>query len=78
MGSSLCRIDAHSHKGSGATVGYHDYGHPNQGTKIALKNEHMLGSRAHEGLQPHFNMEERKGLKEAQHAAHPHPLGPAE
>ena len=39
----------------------------------------MLGNRAHEGLQPPSNLEERKGLKEAQHAAHvrsaarPHP-----
>ena len=39
----------------------------------------MLGNQAHEGLQPPFNLEERKGLKEAQHAAHirsaarPHP-----
>ena len=40
----------------------------------------MLGNRAHEGLQPPSNLEERKGLKETQHAAHvrstarPHPL----
>jgi len=39
----------------------------------------MLGNWAHEGLQPSSNLEERKGLKEAQHAAHvrsaarPHP-----
>ena len=39
----------------------------------------MLDNRAHEGLQPPSNLEERKGLKEAQHAAHvrsaarPHP-----
>ena len=39
----------------------------------------MLGNRAHEGLQPSSNLEERKGLKEAQHTAHvcsaalPHP-----
>ena len=39
----------------------------------------MLGNQAHEGLQPPSNLEERKGLKEAQHAAHvrsaarPHP-----
>ena len=39
----------------------------------------MLGNRAHEGLQPPSNLEERKGLKEAQYvahvlsAAHPHP-----
>ena len=39
----------------------------------------MLGNRAHEGLQPPSNLEERKGLKKAQHAAHvrsaahPHP-----
>ena len=39
----------------------------------------MLGNRAHEGLQPPSYLEERKGLKEAQHvahvrsAAHPHP-----
>ena len=39
----------------------------------------MLGNRAHEGLQPPSNLKERKGLKEAQHAAHirsaarPHP-----
>src|SRR6185436_16798884 len=39
----------------------------------------MLGNRAHEDLQPPSNLEERKGLKEAQHAAHvrsaahPHP-----
>ena len=32
----------------------------------------MLGNRAHEGLQPPSNLEERKGLKEAQHAAHVH------
>ena len=43
----------------------------------------MLGNRAHEGLQPPSNLEESKGLKEAQHAAHvrsaarPHPLEPA-
>ena len=39
----------------------------------------MLGNRAHEGLQPPSNLEERKRPKEAQHAAHvrsaahPHP-----
>ena len=39
----------------------------------------MLGNWAREGLQPPSNLEERKGLKEAQHAAHvrsaarPHP-----
>ena len=39
----------------------------------------MLGNRVHEGLQPPSNLEERKGLKEAQHAARvcsaarPHP-----
>ena len=39
----------------------------------------MLGNRAHEGPQPPSKLEERKGLKEAQHAAHvlsaarPHP-----
>ena len=39
----------------------------------------MLGNRPHEGLQPPSNLEERKRLKEAQHAAHvlsaarPHP-----
>ena len=39
----------------------------------------MLGNRAHEGLQSPSNLEEMKGLKEAQHAAHvrsaarPHP-----
>ena len=39
----------------------------------------MLGNQAHEGLQPPSNLEEVKGLKEAQHAAHvrsaarPHP-----
>ena len=39
----------------------------------------MLGNQAHEGLQPPSNLEEKKGLKEAQHAAHvlsaarPHP-----
>src|SRR6185437_11961173 len=39
----------------------------------------MLGNWAHEGLQPPSNLEESKGLKEAQHAAHvrsaahPHP-----
>src|SRR6185503_5286642 len=39
----------------------------------------MLGNRAHEGLQPPSNLEERKGLKETQHVAHirstahPHP-----
>ena len=43
----------------------------------------MLGNRAHEALQPPSKLEERKGLKEAQHAAHvlsaahPHPLEPA-
>jgi len=44
----------------------------------------MLSNRAHEGLQPPSNLEERKRLKEAQRtahvrsAAHPHPsLGPA-
>ena len=30
----------------------------------------MLGNRGHEGLQPPSNLEERKGLKEAQHVAH--------
>ena len=40
----------------------------------------MLSKRAHEGLQPPFNLEERKRLKEARHtahvrsASHPHPL----
>ena len=39
----------------------------------------MLGNRAHEALQPPSKLEERKALKEAQHAAHvrsaarPHP-----
>ena len=39
----------------------------------------MLGNRAHEALQPLSKLEERKGLKEDQHAAHvlsaarPHP-----
>ena len=39
----------------------------------------MLGNRAHEALQPPSRLGERKGLKEAQHAAHvlsaarPHP-----
>ena len=39
----------------------------------------MLGNRAHEALQPPSKLEERKGLKEDQHAAHvlsaarPHP-----
>ena len=39
----------------------------------------MLGNRAHKALQPPSKLEERKGLKEAQHAAHvlsaahPHP-----
>src|SRR6185437_15074421 len=33
----------------------------------------MLGNWAHEGPRPPSNMEERKGLKEAQHAAHSHP-----
>ena len=39
----------------------------------------MLGNRAHEALQLPSKLEERKGLKEAQHAAHvlsaayPHP-----
>src|SRR6185369_8170986 len=39
----------------------------------------MLSNRAHEGLQPPSDLKERKGLKEAQHAAHvrsaahPHP-----
>src|SRR6185437_16073824 len=33
----------------------------------------MLGNWAHEGPRPPSNLEERKGLKEAQHAAHPHP-----
>ena len=43
----------------------------------------MLGNRAHKGLQPPSNPEERKGLKEAQYAAHVHdvahpsPLEPA-
>ena len=32
----------------------------------------MLGNRAHEGLQPPSNLEERKGLKEAQHTAYVH------
>src|SRR6185437_1095747 len=30
----------------------------------------MLGNRAHKGPQPPSNLKERKGLKEAQHAAH--------
>jgi len=33
----------------------------------------MLANRAHEGQQPPCNPEERKGLKETQHAAHSHP-----
>ena len=39
----------------------------------------MLGNRVHEALQPPSKLEETKGLKEAQHAAHvlsaarPHP-----
>src|SRR6185295_16069189 len=33
----------------------------------------MLGDWAHEGPRPHSYPEERKGLKEAQHAAHSHP-----
>src|SRR6185437_2269577 len=33
----------------------------------------MLGNWAHEGPRPPSNLEERKGLKEAQHAAHSHP-----
>src|SRR6185437_4783491 len=33
----------------------------------------MLGDWAHEGPRPPSNLEERKGLKEAQHAAHSHP-----
>ena len=33
----------------------------------------MLGDRAHEGLRPPSNLEERKGLEEAQHVAHSHP-----
>ena len=39
----------------------------------------MMGIQAHEGLWPPSDLEERKGLKEAQHAAHvrsaahPHP-----
>src|SRR6185369_8453806 len=43
----------------------------------------MLGNRAHKDLQPPSNPEERKGLKEAQYAAHvysaahPNPLEPA-
>src|SRR6185503_4485905 len=36
----------------------------------------MLGDWAHEGPQPPSNLEERKGLKEAQHAAHSHPPDP--
>ena len=32
----------------------------------------MLGNRVHEVLQPPSNLEESKGLKEAQHVAHPH------
>ena len=48
--------------------------------KSPKKRKHMLGNRAHEALQPPSKLEERKGLKEAQHAAHvlsaarPHPL----
>ena len=30
----------------------------------------MFGNQAHEGLQPPSNLEERKGLKEAQHTSH--------
>ena len=43
----------------------------------------MPGHRAHKGLQPPSNLEERKGLKETQYAAHvysaahPNPLEPA-
>src|SRR6185503_12390514 len=33
----------------------------------------MLGDWAHEGPRPPSNLEESKGLKEAQHAAHSHP-----
>ena len=36
-GSSLCRADTHSYKGSGATVGYHNTGHPNLGIKTLSK-----------------------------------------
>ena len=32
----------------------------------------MLDNQAHEGLQPPSNPEERKGLKEAEYAAHLH------
>ena len=32
----------------------------------------MLGNRAHKGLQPPSNPEERKGLKKAQYTAHVH------
>ena len=53
-----------------------------RGLKSPKKRKHMLGNRAHEALPPPSKLEERKGLKEAQHAAHvrsaarPHPLGP--
>ena len=41
-----------------------------RGPKPPEKHKHMLGNRAHEGLQSPSNPEERKGLKESQHAAH--------
>ena len=39
---------------------------------MPYKRKHVFGNWAHEGLQPPSNLEERKGLKEAQHAAYVH------
>ena len=58
----------------GATVGCHNQGHPNWGTKIPLKTQipvKATGPTKAHGLLP--NLEERKGLKEAQHVDHSHP-----
>ena len=41
-GSSLCRTDTHSHKGSGATVGYYNMGHPNLGVKTPSKAQNTI------------------------------------
>ena len=41
-----------------------------RGLKLPYKRKHVFDNRAHEGLQPPSNLEERKGIKEVQHAAH--------
>jgi hypothetical protein len=41
-GSSLCRTDTHSYKDSGATVGYHNMGHPNLRIKTSSKMQNTI------------------------------------